>query len=400
VAISSQVPRELIGRGRGYLHELPDQLASFAPVVKLAARAESVESIPELLAEAWRVAQTPPSGPVYLEVPVDVLTAEAGVGTVTGLSGSPVKTAARSDAIAEAARLINGAQRPVIWAGGGAIRSDAQDELRAIADVVLCVGTELGAETTGQYTLAFDGRLIQIDADAGRIGATYPALALVGDAKLTLAALTGELEPRSRPESRERVAQLRARILRGLESQGRDIELGLLGAIQDALPKDAISAWDMTILAYWAAPHLRIRGRQQFLYPLGSGTLGYAWPAAIGAAIAHPDRPALAVVGDGGIHYALAELATAAQYGVAAKLLLIDDGGYGILREYQRAAYGETASVDLAQPNFVVLARAFGVPASGGGADELAAHLAWALSADGPAAVVVRAQIASAQPTT
>lgn len=441
VAIASQVPRGLIGRGRGYLHELPDQLASFAPVVKLAARAESVESIPELLAEAWRVAQTPPSGPVYVEVPVDVLTAEASAGTVAGLSGAPVRTAARADAIAEAGRLINRAHRPVIWAGGGVIRSGAQDELKAIAelldapvattymgkgaisdehplgagcgcdeaafqellkeaDVVLCVGTELGAETTGQYTLAFDGRLIQIDADPERIGATYPALALVGDAKLTLAALIGALEPRSRPESTERVAQLRARIRRALESQGREMELGLLGAIEDGLPEDTITAWDMTILAYWAAPHLRIRGRQQFLYPLGSGTLGYAWPAAIGAAIAHPARPALAVVGDGGIHYALAELATAAQYGVAAKLLLIDDGGYGILREYQRAAYGETASVDLAQPNFVVLARAFGVPATGGSADDLPAHLAWALSADGPAAVVVRAQIASAQPTT
>jgi acetolactate synthase I/II/III large subunit len=441
VAISSQVPRELIGRARGYLHELPDQLASFAPVVKLAARAESVESIPELLAEAWRVAQTPPSGPAYLEVPFDVLTAEAGIATVTGLCESPITTAARSDAIAQAARLINGAHRPVIWAGGGAIRSRAQDELRGIAelidaplattymgkgaisdehplaagcgcdeaafqellrgaDVVLCVGTELGAETTGQYALAFDGQLIQIDADAGRIGATYRALALIGDAKLTLAALIGELEPRSRPESVERVAQLRARIRRGLEAQGRDTEVGLLGAIEDALPENAISAWDMTILAYWAAPHLRIRGRQQFLYPLGSGTLGYAWPAAIGAAIAHPDSPVLAVVGDGGIQYALSELATAAQYGVGAKLLLIDDGGYGILREYQRAAYGETASVDLAQPNFVLLARAFGVPASGGGGAELPGHLAWALSADGPAVVVVREQIASAQPTS
>jgi acetolactate synthase I/II/III large subunit len=440
VAISSQIPRDLIGRGRGFLHELPDQLASFAPVVKLASRAESVESIPDLIAQAWRAAQTPPSGPAYLEVPVDVLTAEAQIEPVSGLSGSADRAAAGADAIAEAVRLIEGAERPVIWAGGGVLRSGARGELRAIAelldapvattymgkgalgddhplaagcgcdeaalqellsgaDVVLCVGTELGAETTGQYTLRFGGRLVQIDADPTRIGATYQALALVGDAKLTLAALLDELPRRPRPEAAEEVARLRERIRRGLEAQGRETELGMLAALEHALPADALSAWDMTILAYWAAPHLRLRGDQQFLYPLGSGTLGYAWPAALGASIAHPERPVLAVAGDGGAQYALAELATAAQYGIAAKLLLIDDGGYGILREYQREAYGETASVDLRQPDFAVLSSALGVQASACGPDELPGKLAWALSVDGPATVVVRAEIAAARPT-
>lgn len=440
VAISSQVPRSLLGRGRGYLHELPDQLASFAPVVKLAARAESIDAIPDLLAQAWTIALTPPSGPVYLEIPVDVLTAKAEIAPVSALSASPAATAARADAIEEAVQLIGAARRVVIWAGGGVLRSRGQPELRALAErldapvattymgkgaiaddhplaagcgcdeaafqellagaeVVLCVGTELGAETTGQYTLRFDGRLIHLDADARRIGATYPALGLVGDAKLTLQALLTELSPRSRPEAVDEVAGVRARIRRGLESQGRETELGLLTTIENALPADALSSWDMTILAYWAAPHLRLLAGQQFLYPLGSGTLGYAWPAAIGAAIAHPDRPVLAIAGDGGIQYALAELATAAQNDIAAKLVLIDDGGYGILREYQRDAYGQTAAVDLRQPDFVALAQAFGVPVRSGGPDELPAHLAWALSIDGPAVVVVHAVIAAARPT-
>jgi len=87
VAIASQIPRELIGRGRGYLHELPDQLASFAPVVKWDSRAESAAEIPELLAEAWRRAQTPPSGPVFLEIPVDILTGETDVSPVKDLDG-------------------------------------------------------------------------------------------------------------------------------------------------------------------------------------------------------------------------------------------------------------------------------------------------------------------------
>jgi acetolactate synthase-1/2/3 large subunit len=155
----------------------------------------------------------------------------------------------------------------------------------------------------------------------------------------------------------------------------------------------------MTILSYWAAPHLRMVGDQKFLYPLGSGTLGYAWPAAIGATFARPGEPVLAVVGDGGVHYALGELASARQHDANAKLLLIDDGGYGILREYQQQAYGQTTSVDLVQPDFKALADAFGVPVRAGAPETLADHLEWAFSLSGPAMVVINARLTAAEPT-
>lgn len=441
VAIASQVPRDLIGRRRGYLHELSDQLASFAPIVKHAVRVDSADAIPDVLAEAWTIALTPPSGPVYVEIPVDVLTAEAEVPPVTELPTSVLRPCARHDAVTTAAHMLAVAERPVIWAGGGVLRADARPELRALAerlgapvattymgkgaiaddhplaagagcdeaafqellsdaDVVLCVGTELGAETTGQYTLRFSGRLIHLDAAPGRIGVTYPALSLVGDAKATLGVLLERLaDDRSRSDGPARVAQLRDRVRRGLDAQGRETELGLLGAIEHVLPPDAVSAWDMTILGYWAAPHLRLQDRQRFLYPLGSGTLGYAWPAALGASIADPGRPVLAVVGDGGLQYALAELATARQHALNAKLLLVDDGGYGILREYQRDAFGATASVDLLQPDFAAVAEAFGVPVRSGTPEDCGEHLAWAFSVTGPAVVVVRATISAAEAT-
>jgi acetolactate synthase-1/2/3 large subunit len=242
--------------------------------------------------------------------------------------------------------------------------------------------------------------LIQIDAAPQRIGTTYPALALVGDAKATLGELLARLEPRRRPAAAEQVAQVRERIRAGLRAQDRDTELDLLAAIEAALPPDAVSVWDMTILGYWAAPHLRMTGTQQFHYPLGSGTLGYAWPAAIGASIAHPDRAVLAVAGDGGIQYALAEFASARQHSAGAKLLLIDDGGYGILREYQRSAYGETTAVDLLQPDFAAVARAFDIPVRSGGPEQTGENLEWALSQSGPAIVVTEARIGAAQPTT
>ncbi len=440
VAISSQVPRDLIGRGRGYLHELPDQLAVFAPLVKHAARAESLLAITDLLTEAWRIALTPPSGPVYVEIPVDVLTSQAGPARTGELDVEAPRPVAARESLADAAKLLSGAERPVIWAGGGVLRSGAREELQAVAellgapvvttymgkgaladdhplaagsgcdeaafqelvagaDVLLCVGTELGAETTGQYKLRPAGQLIQLDAAAERIGTTYPARALVGDAKASLAELGELLAPRSDSEARDQVARVRSRIRTGLDAQGRETELELLATIERALPSDAITAWDMTILSYWAAPHLRVTADQTFLYPLGSGTLGYAWPAAIGASLAHPDRTVLGVMGDGGLHYALGELASARQHQANAKLLLVDDGGYGILREYQRAAYGETTAVDLVQPDFAAVAEAFGVPVRSGPPAALAENLEWSLGVSGPAMVIVRGLLVAAEPT-
>ena len=446
VAISSQIPRELLGTHRGYLHKLDGQLASFAPIVKHTARAESAEAIPELLAQAWAVATAPPSGPVYLEIPVDVLRGEAGNAPIATLRTAPVTArSAPPDAVSEAARLLTQAERPVLWAGGGVLRSGAQEELVALAerldapvvttfmgkgaidethplavgsgcdeaavlellagaDVVLSVGTELGADTTAQYELRFEGALIHVDAAPERIGVSYPALPLVGDARATLRALATALPAVTGGDARgrdgaERVARVRERIAAGLAAQSRDSERALLAAIEDTLPADAITAWDMTILAYWAAAHLRLSAGQQFLYPFGSGTLGYAWPAAIGAAVANPGRKVLAVCGDGGLAYGLGELASARQHAVDATLLVVDDGGYGILREYQREDFGETVAVDLVQPDLLRTAEAFGVPVRSSGVDEAAENLAWGLEQDGPAVVVVRARLASALPT-
>ena len=439
VAIASQIPRELIGRGRGYLHELPDQRASFAPLVKWTGRAERSAELPGVLAEAWRQALTPPSGPVFVEIPVDVLTGDAEGDAVDELDGEAAASAVPG--VEEAALVIAVAERPVLWAGGGVSRSGAWPELAAVAerirapvvtsymgkgtfpedhplaagsaadeaafkelvesaDVLVCVGTELGAETTGQYSLKPGGQIVQIDAAAARIGGTYPALGLVGDAKTVLGALLERLPAREPDGRAERVAaEVKERISRGLEEQGRELERGLLATIREALPRDAVHAWDMTILAYWAGAHFPALAPRRFLYPLGSGTLGYAWPAALGAKVALPDTPVLAVAGDGGFLYNVAELASARQNRLGAKLLLVDDGGYGILREYQRDSFGETFAVDLVQPDFVALAEAFGVPVRGTTPETLGENLAWALSEEGPAVVVLRTKLEMWTPT-
>jgi acetolactate synthase-1/2/3 large subunit len=441
VAVASQIPHDLIGRGRGYLHELRDQRASFEPIVKWAARARSADDVPELLAEAWRRAQTPPSGPVFLEIPVDVLTGATEV-RATGLDGRPpAPVVPAAETLDEAARVLAEAQKPLVWAGGGVLRSGAWEELGEVAetlrapvvtsymgkgvfpedhdlaagsacdeaafrelvegaDAVLAVGTELGAETTQQYTLQLGGQLVHIDADEERIGSTFPALGLVGDARATLAALLERL-PRREPDgvAEKRAQAVRGRIAAGLAEQGRNLESGLLESVREALPRAAPSAWDMTILAYWAGAHFPVLSPRRFLYPLGSGTLGYAWPAGLGASVAL-GGPTLAVVGDGGFLYGVQELATARQYDLPTTLLLVDDGGYGILREYQRDAYGETFAVDLEQPDFPALARSFGVPVEPTTADALGGALERAFSAPGPAVVHLPARLEMWTPTT
>ncbi len=260
VVVSSQIRLEGIGKGRGHLHETPDQSASFAPLVKWTGRAESAEQIPLVLADAWRRAATAPQGPVYVEVPYDVLLREAGDQPVGELDGSPEPRATppRAD-LDRAATLLEGAERPLIVAGGGAVRSGASAELLELAsrldapvattytgkgafperhelavgsawddaahrelvsgaDVVLVVGSWLGYDVTDGFRLRLDGTLIQIDAAAERIGLNLPALALPGDAKATLQALLDRVDSvgqRDGPPARgPRASERRARVER------------------------------------------------------------------------------------------------------------------------------------------------------------------------------------------
>jgi len=440
VVVSSQIRAEAIGRGRGHLHETPDQSASFAPLVKWTGRAERAEEIPEVLAEAWRRAATAPQGPVYVEVPYDVLQAQAGGQPVSRLDGDPGPRAVPPAAdLDRAAALLATAERPVVVAGGGTVRSGATAELLELAvrldapvattytgkgafperhalalgsswddsghreivtgaDVVLVVGSWLGYDVTDGFRLRLDGKLIHIDAAPKRIGINLPALALPGDAKVILQALLERMEGGRPRDGAARAAHVRASVEHGLKTQPQRLVLDILAIVDEALPQRAAAAWDSTILAYTACWYLRADEPRRFLYPAGSSTLGYAWPAALGAAAALPDRPVLAVVGDGGFQYGLAELATAKQHGLGATLLVIDDGGYGILREYQTDSGFEHAGVDLEHPDFLALFGAYGIPARASTVERLARDLEWALEQPCPAAVVLEELLTLPQP--
>ncbi|MEV2276971.1 thiamine pyrophosphate-binding protein [Nocardiopsis sp. NPDC049922] len=430
LVVSSQVPRAGLGGGRhGYLHELPDQSAHFAGVAKSVATVRHASQIPSALAEAWRVAASAPAGPVLVEIPEDVLLGPAGAPPVVDVAADPVPLRPREEVVAEAARVLDAARRPMILAGGGVSRSGGRtalvelaEALRApvattfggkdafpwehplslrswiedrhttafleSADVLLVVGSGLGELSSNYHTLAPRGRVVQVEADPGKLEANLPALGVHGDAALTLAALVGRV--RRRPEAPETVAEVagvRRAVADRLDGQDLAAERAVLASVREALPDTAPSFWDMTILAYWAWSAWDPRGAGMHSAQ-GAGGLGYALPAALGAAVA-ADGPVLAVSGDGGAMYSIAELATARQHDLDVTWLIVDDGGYGVLREYMEASFGEAAHTELARPDFAALAAAFGVPATVTAPGRLREDVSDALARPGPAVVVL-----------
>ncbi|MEV7181335.1 thiamine pyrophosphate-binding protein [Kitasatospora sp. NPDC093679] len=442
LAVSSQIPSAgLGGRRRGYLHELVDQQASFRDVVKSVHTARTASQIPSALAAAWESALTAPYGPVWVEIPQDVLLAPTTVPRVTGLRAEPRPLVPRAELVAEAAVLLAEAENPVILAGGGAVRAGATDELLRLAelvrapvactfgakgafpwehplslqswledrhttellenaDVLLVVGSGLGELSSNYHTFAPRGQLIQVEADLGKLESNHPAFGIHADARLALAALADSV-PAREPDGRAEAAaadllkQVRARI----DGQGLELEQQVLAAARAALPDDSPAFFDMTILGYWAWSAWDARRPGAMHSAQGAGGLGYGFPAALGAAAALPGRPVLAVSGDGGAMYSIAELATARQHDLNVTWLIVDDGGYGILREYMTDTFGEATATELARPDFLRLAESFGVPAVPTTPETLHADLAAALATPGPTVVVLPALLRMFAPT-
>ncbi|MGY0486417.1 thiamine pyrophosphate-binding protein [Streptomyces sp. WG-D5] len=437
LAIGSQIPVAGLGGGRhGYLHELRDQQASFRDVVKSVHTVRTQSQIPSAIAAAWESALSAPHGPVWVEIPQDVLLAETILPVVTGVDATPHDLVPRPELTAVAADLLARAERPAIIAGGGVVRADATGKLRALAervnapvvctfggkgafpwehplslqswmedrhttdfledaDVLLVVGSGLGELSSNYHTFAPRGRLIQIEADAGKLESNHPALGIHADARLALQALAETVAERPDDAAPARVAAVLKAVRDRIDAQELTLEQDVLASVRAALPASAPSFWDMTILAYWAwsAWPGALHSAQ------GAGGLGYGFPAALGAAAADPTTPVLAVSGDGGAMYSIAELATAKQYDLNVTWLIVDDGGYGILREYMTDAFGEATATELARPDFVALAESFGVPGVRTTTETLRDDLAEALAAPGPRVVVLPALLRMFAPT-
>ena len=439
LVIASQVPRAGMGLRRGMLHQLDDQKASAANVTKSTAVARDAAAIPSLIADAYELALSAPAGPVWVEIPQDVLTEPTSVPPVSTLTVHPTYRSPRPELVDAAADLLNGAQRPVILAGGGVRRSPGgpaalvefaealgapvvstvggkgaiafdhplsaaswiEDRhttaLLEDADVLVAVGTAMGEVTSNYFTFAPRGQLIHIDAEARVLQANHPALAMHADAAQALNALTPRVHPRDDAEGARTAAALRKAVRDRLAAQDLGTEQKLMADLRAAVPSNTHTFWDMTIAGYWAWSAWDPQ-QGEFHSAQGAGGLGFAFPAALAAAIA-TGRRTFAVSGDGGAMYSIAELATARQHDADITWLIVDDGGYGILREYMTAEFGAATATELARPDFARLAESFGIPAHTATIDDVGDLVAASFEHDGPTVIVLPAVLQMFAPT-
>ncbi|MET0897045.1 MAG: thiamine pyrophosphate-binding protein [Mycobacterium sp.] len=439
LVITSQVPRAGLGRRKGMLHQLDDQQRSALNVTKSTAVVREATEIPSLLADAWALAQSAPAGPAWVEIPEDVLLDTTRVPPVTSVVTHVVDRPARPELIDEAAALLNAAVRPVILAGGGVRRSPGGSralvglaelldapvvstvggkgaigfdhplsaaswiedrhttELLEQADVLLAVGTSFGEVTSNYFTFRPQGRVIQIDAEPRVLEANHPGLGIHADAAAALEALAKVVSPREPSRGAAVATELRESVQQRLSGQELDLELALMRDLRAAVPADTHTFWDMTIAGYWAWSAWDPRDGA-FHSAQGSGGLGFAYPAALGAAIGSGSRT-FAVSGDGGAMYSIAELATARQHNADVTWLIVDDGGYGILREYMTGAFGQATATELARPDFVSLAASFGIPAYSATPADVGEVVAATFTTSGPAVVVLPTLLRMFAPT-
>lgn len=399
--IATDIPSTLRRPGvvRGVLHETSDQQAMFAPVTKGVFTVRAADQIGTTVHRAARLALEPQSGPVYLGVPTDYLRETVPHRRPPAPHRKPdgdVPDLARAEA------MLSDAKYPLIWAGGGALRSGAGDAIGALAekiaapvittfgargllpldhpclapnpvhtpevgelwdeaDVVLAIGTDFDGLMTQNWRMPKPRKLVAINVDADDAAKNYPPdLTLVGDAR----AIVERLLPKQRPGLNDITLRL-AGIGRRVRQRIRDEEpqaYDLLSTLDEVLPMDAVLVSDMCVAGYWVGGFHRVRAPRKLAYPMGWGTLGYGFPASLGAAAAGVGR-AICITGDGGFLYGCGDLATLAQEQLPVTVVLVDDGGYGMLRYDQDREGLPHRGVDWDSPDFVGLARSFGVHA-------------------------------------
>jgi len=404
---------------RGSMQSL-DQVGLFAPVTKWGARVTHWQRIPELVQRAFRAATSGRPRPVHLDLHVDVLVATGDEASLPLPVDAPERyravqpPVAPPELIEKAARMLVEAERPLIHPGGGALRSGAWDEVRALAehlsapvttsqgacgvlpedhplcliaggygalgaqaaaDVVLLVGGRLGdVDFWGQPPYWGEPgaqRLIQVDIDPESIGLNRPVdLALVGDARATLRALLEEVRRLTPPKpERPELAEYRATQdawLAQFQAQAASDRapihpLRLIRDVRAFFPREAITIVDGGNINVWAHYLNRVYEPRSFLWAADSGQLGTGLPYAIGAKLACPERPVYAICGDGAFGLNIQELETAARLQVPVVVVVANDRQWGMIKGAQLAAYdGAYIGVDLRDVRYDLVAQAMG----------------------------------------
>jgi acetolactate synthase-1/2/3 large subunit len=435
VAITAQVPRAMIGSDA--FQEI-DTYGLTVPITKHNWLVRSAAELLDVVPEAFRVASSGRPGPVVIDVPKDVQTEAIELRGLPHPGRADAPPPVDDGAIRRAAELLAAAQRPVLLIGAGVIGAGAGERVRRLAerasipvactllglgalpcdhplslgmvgmhgapyvnlvleecDLLLAIGMRFDDRATGKAS-AFcpNARVIHVDVDASEIGTIRkPAVAVRADAAHALDALLPLVAPRRRAAWRARVDALRAAAPLAMPgANDATTAYGIVRAAAEIAGDDAIVTTDVGQHQMWVAQAYPFRHPRQCLTSGGLGTMGFGLPAAIGAALAAPQRPVLCFTGDGSLLMNLQELATAAEERVNVKIILLNNGHLGLVRQQQQLFYGGRyqASRFRTEPDFAALARAFGIDAVRlGDASDPRGALAAALASPGPCLVDV-----------
>jgi len=393
--LSGQVPKSQIGKDIGVLHEVNDQLECIRPVTKWRRRVLEVAEVPAAVRAAMHQLTTGRPRPVEVEMPPETMEEEGEAVMLDPVH--PARPAAPAADIRRAVDLLVAAQRPVIYAGGGVVLGGASEALTMLAeylqagvitsaegkgaisdhsdlslgatvwprspvrnhllqaDVILAVGT--------RFALAVpkaDQQVIHIDIDPDEIGRNHrKSFGLVGDARSTLEAMVEAVRAAAPPRSSRKAEHeaLRAETAAlAQEPQG-----GIVKSLRAGMPENAILVAGMTQIGYYSRPFFPTYEARTYLTSSYSGNLGYEYPVALGAKVACPTRPVIAVIGDGGFMYNVQELATAVQQKINVIAVVFNDNAYGNVARDLDETWGGAYGAALHNPDFMKLADAFGV---------------------------------------
>jgi acetolactate synthase-1/2/3 large subunit len=445
VFLTGQVRTELLGTD-GF--QEADTLGITLPAVKHSWMVQHPLEIPRVIHEAFHVARTGRPGPVVVDVPVDLSRAEIPYEPVTDvrLPGYQPTTEGNAKQIRQAAKALAAARRPVIYAGGGVILGDASAELVAVAtadrfpvtttlnglggfpaphpqwlgmlgmhgtrtanyamdeaDLIMAVGARFDDRITGKLSeFAPRAKFIHIDVDPAEISKNVPAhIPIVGDAKRVLAKLLIEYRALDHVDTSrldgwwERIESWkRDHPLRYEDSADTEIKPQyMVQALYEATGGEAIVVNDVGQHQMWTAQYFHFARPRTWIGSGGLGTMGFGLPAALGAQVGRPDDLVVCLTGDGSIQMNAQELATCAQEGIPVKVLIMNNGYLGMVRQWQELFWDRRYSqVDMGQfPDFVKLAEAYG--ATGMRLTDkttLVGDLKEALATPGPVVVDVR----------
>jgi thiamine pyrophosphate-dependent acetolactate synthase large subunit-like protein len=399
--ITTNIKAAKIGRGFGALHELQGQDTLFRHITKATITVQSENEVQALTREAIHTALSGRPGPVYLEVPTDLLDRSISSREERGPEGK-----GRGDDLSgleKAVSLLRSARQPLLVIGSGALNADAISHIRTLADtlaapvlttvnskgviaedhplvfgnitrkgvireiiascdVTLVIGSRLREVDAKRRGLDFS-QLIHVDWDAQWIDKNFPAqVALIGDVPSILKAILNRLQPASLSDQRLMWIKGMRKRLEGELKEIREahMEIQYLDVIRGSLPRESTLVIDNTQLGYWAEYFYPSYSQGGLVGARGSATIGFAFAAAIGVKTACPEKPVLALIGDGGFLYGAQELATCMRHKVGFPVIVVNDNAYGVIAYLQRGAYQKVYESDLTNPDFVALARAYG----------------------------------------